>query len=200
MGKYGAREREIERGGGEYLDEAMGSFECGKLMGTVNPREETLTTGIYSMQSNLTLICNNMWQTGLWPTTTWTKSVIVTISMKGNLQLCQTHRTISLFNHPKQGYAENNTERSTTVGIHHHSLRRRSSLPSGSKHHRPNRECCAKSIYSTIRTHSTSSLVSKSCLYIVWHATPWAMMKRITSTQLSIHVIKKPYDKATSAS
>ena len=46
----------------------------------------------------LTEICNRIWRTGEWPTP-WTQSLIITLPKKGNLQLCQNYRTISLFSH-----------------------------------------------------------------------------------------------------
>ena len=50
------------------------------------------------MTDVLTEICNRIWRTGEWPTP-WTQSLIITLSKKGNLQLCQNYRTISLINH-----------------------------------------------------------------------------------------------------
>ena len=46
----------------------------------------------------LTEICNMIWRTGEWPTP-WTQSLIITLPKKGNLQLCQNYRTISLISH-----------------------------------------------------------------------------------------------------
>ena len=46
----------------------------------------------------LTSICNKIWKTGEWPTT-WAQSIVITLPKKGNLQLCQNHRTISLNSH-----------------------------------------------------------------------------------------------------
>ena len=46
----------------------------------------------------LTSICNKIWQTGDWPIP-WTQSLIITLPKKGNLQLCQNYRTISLISH-----------------------------------------------------------------------------------------------------
>ena len=46
----------------------------------------------------LTEICNRIWRTGEWPTP-WTQSLIITLPEKGNLQLCQNYRTISLISH-----------------------------------------------------------------------------------------------------
>ena len=49
----------------------------------------------------LLIICNKIWQTGEWPTP-WTQSLIITLPKKGNLQLCQNYRTISLISHPSK--------------------------------------------------------------------------------------------------
>ena len=40
-----------------------------------------------------------IWKTGEWPTT-WTQSLVIALPKKGNLQLCQNYRTISLISHP----------------------------------------------------------------------------------------------------
>ena len=46
----------------------------------------------------LTENCNRIWRTGKWPTP-WPQSLIITLPKKGNLQLCQNYRTISLISH-----------------------------------------------------------------------------------------------------
>ena len=43
----------------------------------------------------------NIWKTGEW-LTTWTQSLVITLPKKGNLQLCQNYRTISLISHPSK--------------------------------------------------------------------------------------------------
>ena len=43
-------------------------------------------------------ICFNIWETGIWPEI-WTKSLIITLPKKGNLQHCSNYRTISLISH-----------------------------------------------------------------------------------------------------
>ena len=53
------------------------------------------------MTDILTAICNKIWKTGEWPTT-WTQSLVITLPKKGNLQLCQNYRTISLISHPSK--------------------------------------------------------------------------------------------------
>ena len=49
----------------------------------------------------LTAICNKIWKTGEW-LTTWTQSLVITLPKKGNLQLCQNYRIISLISHPSK--------------------------------------------------------------------------------------------------
>ena len=50
----------------------------------------------------LTEICNRIWRTVEWPTPL-TQSLISTHSLKkGNLQLCQNYRTISLISHSRK--------------------------------------------------------------------------------------------------
>ena len=51
-----------------------------------------------AMTDILITICNKIWKTGEWPTT-WTQSLVITLP-RGNLQLCQNYRTISLISHP----------------------------------------------------------------------------------------------------
>ena len=53
------------------------------------------------MIDSLTSICNKIWKIGEWPTT-WTQSLVITLPKKGNLQLCQNYRTISLISHPSK--------------------------------------------------------------------------------------------------
>ena len=50
------------------------------------------------MIDDLKEICNRIWRTGAWPTP-WTQSLIITLPKKGNLQLFQNYRTISLISH-----------------------------------------------------------------------------------------------------
>ena len=53
------------------------------------------------MTDILTAICNKILKTGEWPTI-WTQSLVITLPKKGNLQLCQNYRTISLISHPSK--------------------------------------------------------------------------------------------------
>ena len=49
----------------------------------------------------LTSVCNRIWKTREWPTT-HTQSLVITLPKKGNMQLCQNYRTISLISHPSK--------------------------------------------------------------------------------------------------
>ena len=54
----------------------------------------------------LTSICNKIWRTREWPTT-WTQSLGITLPKKGNLQVCQNYRTISLISHSSKVILKN---------------------------------------------------------------------------------------------
>ena len=73
----------------------------GKSAGVDNIPAELVQAGGEAMIDILTAICNKIWKTGEWPTT-WTQSLVITLPKKGNLQLCQNYRTISLISHPSK--------------------------------------------------------------------------------------------------
>ncbi|KAK3893242.1 hypothetical protein Pcinc_002931 [Petrolisthes cinctipes] len=77
---------------------AVDSLRSGKSAGVNNIPSELLKHGGESTIDMLTMICNKIWQTGEWPKP-WTQSLIIVIPKKGNLQLCQNYRTISLISH-----------------------------------------------------------------------------------------------------
>ena len=57
-----------------------------------------ITQGGQPAVAVLHAICIKIWETGKWPST-WTKSIIITIPKKGNIQLRNNYRTISLISH-----------------------------------------------------------------------------------------------------
>ena len=85
----------------EEVEVAVKSLKKGKSAGVDNIPGELVQAGGEAMISALLTICNKVWQTGEWPTT-WTQSLIITLPKKGNLQLCQNYRTISLISHPSK--------------------------------------------------------------------------------------------------
>ena len=72
-----------------------------KSAGVDNIPAEFVQAGGEAMIDILTAICNKIWKTGEWPTT-WTQSLIIILPKKGNLQLCQNYRTVSLISHPSK--------------------------------------------------------------------------------------------------
>ena len=76
-------------------------LKLGKLAGVDNIQAEIVQAGGEAMIDILTAICNKIWKTEEWPTT-WTQSLVITLPKKGNFQLCQNYRTISLFSHPSK--------------------------------------------------------------------------------------------------
>ena len=68
-------------------------------------RQAVLCPGNTIMNSNfdvLTEICNKIWRTGEW-STPLTRSLIITLSKRGNLQLCQIYQ-------PHQSFEQNHAE------------------------------------------------------------------------------------------
>ena len=85
----------------EEVEAAVISLKKGKSAGVDNIPSELVQAGGQAMTDMLIIICNKIWQTGEW-TTPWTQSPIITLLKKGNLQLCQNYRTISLISHPSK--------------------------------------------------------------------------------------------------
>ena len=85
----------------EDVKAAVKSLKKWKSAGADNVPAELVQAGGEAMISALLTVCNKIWQTGEWPTP-WTQSLIITLPKKGNLQLCQNYRTISLISHPSK--------------------------------------------------------------------------------------------------
>ena len=82
----------------EEAEIAVASLKKGKSDGVDNIPAELVQAGGEIMIDVLIEICNRIWRTEEWPTP-WTQSLIITLPKKGNLQLCQSYRTISLISH-----------------------------------------------------------------------------------------------------
>ena len=85
----------------EEVEAAVKSLKKGKSAGVDNIPSELVQAGGEAMIDMPLFICNKIWQAGKWPTP-WTQSLIITLPKKGNLQLCQNYRTISLISHPSK--------------------------------------------------------------------------------------------------
>ena len=83
----------------EEVEAAVKSPKKGKSAGVDNIPSELVQAGGEAMIDMLLIICNKIRQAGEWPTP-WTQYLIITLLGKGNLQLCQNYRTISLISHP----------------------------------------------------------------------------------------------------
>ena len=146
----------------------------------------------------LTSICNKIWKTGEWPTT-WTESLVITLQKKGNLQLCQNYRTISLNSHPRkvmlkiilnrlQPQAEEITAeeqagfragRSTTEQIFNLGI------------------LCEKYLQHQQNLYHVF-IDFKKTLNGVWHEALWATMRKYNINASIIRAIQILYDKAQS--
>ena len=82
----------------QEVESAIKTLKCGKAAGVDNVPAELITHSGQPAVDVLHAICIKIWETGKWPST-WTKSIIITIPKKGNLQLCNNYRTISLMSH-----------------------------------------------------------------------------------------------------
>ena len=71
----------------EEVEAAVQSLEKGKSAGVVNIPAELAQAGGEDVIAAFTTICNQIWQTGEWPTP-WTQSLVITLPKKGNLQQC----------------------------------------------------------------------------------------------------------------
>ena len=152
------------------------------------------------MTDILTAVCNKIWKTGEWPTT-WTQSLVITLrAKKGNLQLCQNYRTISLISHPSkvmlkiilnrlQPQAEEITAeeqagfragRSTTEQIFNLRI------------------LCEKYLQHQQNLYHVF-IDFKKAFDRVWHEALWATMRKYNINASIIRAIENLYDKAKSS-
>jgi len=83
------------------VEAAVQSLNKGKSARVDIIPAELVQAGGEDVIKALTTICNQIWQTGEWPTPR-TQSLVITLPKKGNLQQCQNYRTISLISHPSK--------------------------------------------------------------------------------------------------
>ena len=82
------------------VEAAAQSLKKGRSAGIDNIPAELVKAGGEAEISALMTICNKIWQTE-WPTP-WIQSLVITLPKKGNLQQCQSYRTISLISDPSK--------------------------------------------------------------------------------------------------
>ena len=84
----------------EKVEEAVLNLKAEKSLGVDKMSSEVLKNGGEATIIILTAICQN-WETKEWPKE-WTQSLVIPVLKRGNLNHCQTYRTISLINYPSK--------------------------------------------------------------------------------------------------
>ena len=142
----------------------------------------------------LTTICNKIWKTGEWPTT-WTQSLVFTLPKKGNLQLCQNYRTISLISHPSMVMLK--------IILNRLQPQAEEIIAEEQAGFRAGRSS-TEQIFN-LRILGEKYLQHQQNLYHVfidfkvWHEALWATMRKYNINASIIRAIENLYDKAQSA-
>ena len=140
----------------------------------------------------MTSICNKIWKTGEWPTT-WIQSLVITLSQKGNLQLCQNYKTISLMSHPSKI-----TLKIVLNGFQPQTEEIIAEEQSGFRGGRSSTEqifnlriLCEKYLQ-----HRQNLYPNKKAFDRIWHEALWAPMRKYNINANIIQVIDNLYDMA----
>ena len=171
----------------------------GKAAGFDNIPAELIQQGGEAVTDILHRICNKIWQTGEWPTS-WTKSLIITLPKKGNLQQCQNYRTISLISHASKVMLKILLNRlrpqaEEIIAEEQAGFRRGRSTTEQIFNLRV---LCEK--YSQHQQEIFHVFIDfKKAFDRVWHDALWATMKKYNMGQKLINTIKQLYAKANSA-
>ena len=179
------------------MEAAVKSLKKGKSAGIDNIPAELVQAGGEALITTLTTICNTIWQSGEWPTP-WT--LIITLPKKGNLQMYQNYRTISLISHPSK----------VTLKILLNRLKPQAEEiiaeeQAGFRAGRSTSEqifnlriLCEKHLQ-----HQQSLchvfIDFKKAFDKVWHAALWATMRKYNIGSKLVRIIEHLYDNATSA-
>ena len=144
----------------------------------------------------LLIICNKIWQTGEWPTQ-WTQSLVITLPKKGNLQLCQNYRTISLISYPSKVMLK------TLLTRLKPEAEKIIAEEQAAQDEAPQSRSltwgyCVRDTFNTNKIYTTSSLTSRR-RSTGWHEALWATMRLYNININLITMIQKLYEKATSA-
>ena len=140
-------------------------------------------------------ICKKTWQTGEWPTQS-----TITLTKKDNLQQCKTYRTISLISHPSKVLMKIILNRSKSQAekiIAEEQAGFRAGRSTTEQIFNP-RILCEKYLQHQQDLYRVF-IDFKKTFDGVWHAALWATMKKYNISTNLIQVIKKLYNKATSA-
>ena len=181
------------------VEAAVQSLKKGKSAWVDNIPAELVQAGGADVITALTTSCNKVWRTGEWRTP-WTQSLVGTLPKKGNLQLCQNYRMISLISHPSKfmlKIVQNRLKPQAEKII--------AEYQAGFRAGRSTTEQifnlqipCDKYLQHQQDLHHVFIDVKKA-FDKVWHAALWATMKKYNISTNPIRVIKNLYDKVTSA-
>ena len=147
----------------------------------------------------LTEICNRIWRTGEWPTP-WTQSLIITLPKKGNLQLCQNCRTISLISHSSKVMLKVilnglKPQAEEIIAEEQDGFR---ALGSTTEQIFNLRILCEMYLQHQQNLYHVF-IDFKKAFDRVWHAALWATMRKYNISANLVRTIDQLYDKATSA-
>ena len=193
----------------EEIKIAVASLKKGKSAGVDNIPRELVQAGGETMIDVLTEICNRIWRTGEWPTP-WTQSLIITLPKKGNLQLCQNNRTISLISHSSKVVAFPELYPHTMLKVILNRLKPQAEeIIAEEQTGFGARKSTTEQIYD-LRILCEKYLQHQQNLYHVfidfkkafdrvWHAALWATMRKYNISANLVRTIEQLYDKATSA-
>ena len=183
----------------EEVEAAVKSLKKGKSAGIDNIPAELVQAGGEALITTLTTICNKIWQTGKWPTP-WTQSLIITLPKKGNLQMCQNYRTISLISHPSKVMLKillNRLKPQAEEIIAEEQAGIRAGR-STSEHIFNLRILCEKHLQHQQSLYHVF-IDFKKAFDKVWHAALWATMRKYNIGSKLVRTIEHLYDNATSA-
>ena len=147
----------------------------------------------------LTTICNKIWKTGEW-LTTWTQSLVITLPKKGNLQLCQNYRTISLISHPSKVMLKIILNRLQPQA--EEIIAGANWFQSRKEHHRTkifNLRILGEKYLQHQQNLYHVFIDFKKAFDRVWHEALWATMRKYNINANIIRAIENLYDKAQSA-
>ena len=181
------------------VETAIKSLKKGKSAGIDNIPAELVQSGGDCMIDALTIICNKIWLTGEWPML-WTKSLIITLPKKGNLQKCENYRTISLISHLSKVMLKIILNRLTPeaeniIAEEQAGFRRGRSTTEQIFNLRV---LCEKYLQHQQDLYH-AFIDFKKAFDRVWHAALFATMSKFNIRPNIIRVIKSLYEKATSA-
>ena len=181
------------------VEAAVKSLKKGKSTGVDNIPAELLQQGREAMVNTLLIICNKIWRTGEWPTL-WTQSLVITLPKNGNLQLCQSCRTISLISHPSKVMLKIILNRLKPEAEKIIAEEQAGFRPGGST---TEQIFNLRILYDRYLQHQQGLyhvfIDFKKAFDRVWHAALWATMRLYNINTNLINMIQNLYDKATSA-